>query len=98
MVDIKEKITKLKNAKGWSDYELAKRANVNRTTLHNLFNEKTSPRVDTLISICEAFGVTISEFFNENTTNSEMDFLIISYKSLDDNKKEIIKKIFELLM
>ncbi|MEG9430211.1 MAG: helix-turn-helix transcriptional regulator, partial [Christensenellaceae bacterium] len=65
MIDVLERILELKNERGWSLYKLADEAMLTQSTLSNMFTRKTMPSLYTLNQICEAFGITMSEFFND---------------------------------
>ncbi len=60
---ILEKIDKLRKARGWSINNLAMEAMLTQSTLNNLYARKTDPKISTLQAICNAFGITLSEFF-----------------------------------
>ena len=64
-MDMLNRITKLKEERGWSSYKLAKMANIPQSTLSNLYNRKNHPTIDTLKAICKAFGITLTQFFSE---------------------------------
>ncbi len=100
-MDILERIKSLQNERGWTNYQLAQEAAMTQSTLTNMFTRKTLPSLTTLIAICEAFEITLSEFFNENQTtiilsNEELD-IINSYKKLTKKNKEIIATLLTLL-
>ncbi|MGE8022103.1 helix-turn-helix transcriptional regulator [Peribacillus frigoritolerans] len=48
-------LKKIRNKHGMSISELARRANVNRMTITNIENMKTTPNLDTVIAICKVF-------------------------------------------
>ncbi|MBE7068750.1 MAG: helix-turn-helix transcriptional regulator [Clostridiales bacterium] len=61
-----EKIDKLRKARGWSINNLAMEAMLTQSTLNNLYTRKNDPKISTLQAICNAFGITLSEFFAED--------------------------------
>jgi len=61
-----KKVTELRNERNWSLYRLAKEAGISYSTLNNSFHRNNVPSVSTLIHICDGFGITLSEFFDEN--------------------------------
>ena len=63
---ILEKIDKLRRARGWSINNLAMEAMLTQSTLNNLYTRKTDPKIHTLQAICNAFGITLAEFFAED--------------------------------
>lgn len=60
-----EHIKDLCKKEGWTNYELAKRADLPQSTIVNLFKRTNQPTISTLIKICNAFGITLSSFFAE---------------------------------
>ncbi|MDR0838437.1 MAG: helix-turn-helix transcriptional regulator [Oscillospiraceae bacterium] len=62
-MDILQRITSLREARGWSEYRLAKESSIPQSTLSNLYKRENSPTLSTLSAICAAFGITLSQFF-----------------------------------
>ena len=65
-MNINEKIEKLRFERGWSVYELAQEAGVTQSTLSSMTKRGNPPKIDTLACICEAFGITLAQFFMED--------------------------------
>lgn len=95
MIDVKAKISFLMEVNGWSEYELSKRSGIHRSTIASIARGKNSPRVDTLNEICEAFGISISDFLKEEL--NEIDEIVSKYRRLGEKQKLIVRNIFELL-
>jgi transcriptional regulator with XRE-family HTH domain len=72
-MDTLKRITQLRDERCWSNYKLAKEANISQTTLRNLYNRNTLPSIPTLESICAGFGITLSQFFAEGDEPVELD-------------------------
>lgn len=72
-MNVLEKIDELRLQKGWSVNNLAMEAGLTQSTLNNIYSRKTEPKLSTLRAICDAFGITLSEFFREGsiTDNNE---------------------------
>ena len=70
-MDILEKIDELRKARGWSMYMLALEAGITQSTLLNMYSRGTQPSIKTLTAICQAFGITLSEFFADGKKGSE---------------------------
>lgn len=69
-----EKIDKLRIQRGWSINNLAMEAMLTQSTLNNLYSRKAEPKLSTLRAICDAFDITLSEFFEEeNESDTEID-------------------------
>ncbi len=96
-MNVLEKIDKLMQARGWSDYRLAKESKLSSSTVANLRKRNTIPSVVTLEAICDAFGITLSQFFAENQEmvhlTSEQRDMFDSWTSLTPNQKEIVFNI-----
>ena len=68
-----EKIDKLRIQRGWSIYKLAEEAVLTQSTLYNLYSRKAEPKLSTLRAICDAFEITLSEFFDKDYFNDPED-------------------------
>ena len=64
-----EKIDKLRVQRGWSINNLAMEAMLTQSTINNLYSRKAEPKLSTLRAICDAFEITLSEFFAEEEAN-----------------------------
>ena len=65
MVNVAERITLLMQDRGWSEYRLRKETQLPPSTIANIFHRNTVPSLVTLESICDAFGITLCQFFAE---------------------------------
>ena len=66
MIQVEEiiaRIDELSKNKGWSRYKLNKMADISPSTMNNIYNRKSFPSIPTLIRICDAFGISLAEFF-----------------------------------
>ncbi len=85
-----ERIDQLRNERGWSINYLAMEAMLTQSTINNLYVRKTEPKLSTLRSICNAFGITLSEFFIEDRQEekkSPENELILQIKSLSKTQQ-----------
>ena len=99
-MDILDKIIKLKEEKGWSMYKLAEESMLTQSTLSNMFTRRSDPSISTLSKICNAFGITMSEFFMEsNTAPESADELLLlnNYRKLSPKNKEAVKNLISNL-
>lgn len=90
-MDILKHIIELRDERGWTNYRLAEEAQLNISTLQNMFIRQTMPAMSTITAICDAFGITLSQFFCDNEkslflTNEEIE-LINSFRQLDKKIK-----------
>lgn len=90
-MEILEKIEKLRLEKGWSKNYLAMESGLTQSTLNNLYSRHTDPKITTLRAICNAFGMTLSDFFKDE--NNEDDELIRRVKSLSNKNKTALLQL-----
>lgn len=60
---VQERIRKLMEVKGWSEYRLAKEAHLPQSTISHMFKRNNAPTIPTTEAICHVFGLTLSQFF-----------------------------------
>ena len=70
-MDVFEKIDRLRKERGWSINNLAMEAMLTQSTVSNLYNRRSEPKISTLRSLCDAFGISLSEFFEEDDPTEE---------------------------
>ena len=58
-----ERIEELCDKEGWSHYVLAKRSGISQSTISNMFSRTNQPTFITVAKICDAFGITMAQFF-----------------------------------
>ena len=80
MKDILATITKYRQDRGWTEYQLAERSGLPQSTISSWYRKNIIPTVPSLEKICIAFGITLSQLFaeEENTvslTKSQMKLL-----------------------
>lgn len=96
-MDVIKRIDELKNERGWSDYTLASKSGLSSSTIANMHRRRTVPSVATLNMICSAFGITLSQFFNEDNecipVNDEQADFIKKWSMLTDSQKKIVSDV-----
>ncbi len=97
-MEILEKIKELKDERGWSVYRLADEASLKQSTVANMFARNTNPSIATLQQLCNAFGITLAEFFamDENKNTDEIK-LLSNYRKLSKTNKNIVIGLIEIL-
>ena len=60
---IVQRIQQLTEDKNWSDYRLAREANLSQSTISNLLSRGSYPSLYTLENICSALGMSLTSFF-----------------------------------
>ena len=76
-MDIIDRIDELRRARGWTVNYLAMEAMITQSTLNNIFSRHSEPKICTLRAICDAFGITLSEFFSEEQEEQQDDAALI---------------------
>ena len=66
-----------------------------QSTLNNLYSRKAEPKISTLRAICDAFGISLSDFFREEDENE--DELIRRIKNLSQKNKELLLQLVKNL-
>ncbi len=93
-MDINKKIENLRFQRGWSMYELAQEAGITQSTLTSMIKRGNPPKIDTLECICEAFGITLAQFFMEDEEleilSKDEKELISSFRKLSESKQQAL--------
>lgn len=100
-MNVLEKIKKLQIERGWSTYKLAYEAGLTQSTISNMFARGTCPTVDTLEKICDAFGISLAEFFESDerkahVSSDELE-LLKKFRALKDKEKGAVKSMINAL-
>ena len=81
-----------------SIYALAKNTNLSTSRLSNLLNGKTKPYVYTLLLICDALSISITDLADKDVSMTEDEkWIISSYRSLSTKKKEMLTTYIKML-
>lgn len=78
-MNILDKITKLREERHWSEYQLAEKSGLTQSTISTWYRKNMIPSIASLSKICEAFDITLSQFFMEESDNAT----ILTKKQLD---------------
>lgn len=86
-----DRLRKLMKERGWTEYRLSKECGLSESTLANIFRRNTVPSITTLETICDAFGITLSQFFAEGEMvelTPELKVLFENWVSLTADQKD----------
>ena len=64
--DILAAITEYRQARGWTEYQLAERSGLPQSTISTWYRKNMTPTIASLEKICSAFGITLSQLFAED--------------------------------
>ena len=98
-----KRVTQLREERNWTLYRLAKEADISYSTLSNTFHRNNVPSVSTLMRICEGFGITLSEFFDEGGTMAKQltvsdQKLLADFHRLPRNDKNLVTAYMQGLL
>ena len=95
-MDILDKIDNLRKQRGWSIYKLAEEATLTQSTVANMFARKSLPSINTLKLICEAFNMSLAEFFSEDVV-VEKTTISSKFQKLSERDKKIVNSLIDLM-
>ena len=75
-MDVGERIRLLREKAGFSQNELAGRADVSQTHLRRVELGQAGITVDHLQMVCDALGITLKDFFNVSNEQDELSEVI----------------------
>ena len=82
MKDVRDVITKYREERGWTEYQLAEYSGLPQSTISSWYSKNRLPTLSSLEKICDAFNVTISQLFAEG--NEPV--------SLTDSQKKLLER------
>lgn len=81
-MNVLEKITVLREERHWTEYQLAEKSGLTQSTISSWYRKNLLPTIPSLMKICEAFEITLSHFFLEDSNQSVV---------LNDRQLELLK-------
>lgn len=94
-------LTRLKlicDQKKLTTYSLSKTTGLSTSSLSNLMKGKTKPYIYTLLIICNALEIPLSDLFEHREPEQEDEWQIISkYHSLPQEKKKLFRIYLDML-
>lgn len=66
MINVLERITAMREERHWTEYQLAEKSGLTQSTISSWYRKNMFPTIPSLIKICDAFGITLSQFFLED--------------------------------
>ena len=97
-MDILDKILKLREKKGWTEYRLADESKLPQSTISSWYRKNMTPSFASLEKICMAFGITLSQFFADEKSlvdlTDEQRKMLEEWNALTPGQKE---SVFNLL-
>lgn len=101
MKKILDKIVKMREARGWSEYQLSVEAGMLQSTISGWYTKGKSPTVPSLQKICDAFGITLSQLFSEEgeavMLTEKQKELLDNWIHLESNQQEALLAFLKLM-
>lgn len=99
MKDILTVITQYREARGWTEYQLAERSGLPQSTISSWYRKNMMPSISSLEKICTAFGITLSQLFAENNapvslTESQKK-LLEHWSKLSEDQQAVLLALIE---
>ena len=96
-MNIIDRIHELRKERNWSIYTLALEAGLTQSTLASMLARNTPPKIETLQALCDAFKITLAQFFLEDEqieilSGNEKQFLNL-YRRLPAKKQQALLEI-----
>jgi transcriptional regulator with XRE-family HTH domain len=83
---IRERITQLRLEKGVSEYQMSYDLGHSRGYIYNISSGKALPPMKEFLAICDYFGITPQQFFDESTDSPQLiQRAAEGMRQLDDN-------------
>ena len=96
---IRNRITELRLQKNKSEYQLSYALGHSRGYIYNISSGKALPSMSEFLSICDYFGITPAEFFDERTEISpDIEKAVNLVKKLSNDDLRLLLEIMERLL
>lgn len=92
---ITNRIKELCDKRQMSMYALSKKTGISQSSLSNLMKRGSTPTFYTLDRICDGLGITLSQFFTEDISKSDLSSeqkrVLETWESLTDKEKAAVE-------
>ena len=99
--DVLTTIAIYREARGWSEYQLAERSGLPQSTISSWYRKNLIPTLPSLRKICDAFGITLSQFFAEGdvavSLTASQKKLLKSWSRLNQEQQHAIITLIETM-
>ena len=102
MSDFLSTIVKYREARGWTEYQLAERSGLPQSTISSWYRRNMKPTIYSLEKICDAFGITLSQLFLEEgdvvTLTPTQKNLLEKWAKLDDAQQKALLQLMDVMI
>ena len=90
-------ITAYREERNWSLYDLATHAEMKSTTISTWYNNNATPSIPSLVKICDAFQITLSEFFAKAEGNESAPVVLTPWSVLRPDQQEAVLSLLNTI-
>lgn len=95
---IRNRITELRIQKDVSEYRMNLDLGQNRNYIQGITSGKALPSMAQFLNICEYFGITPMQFFDQGTLHSQRHSnALTSTEALESHDMQLMQRLFERL-
>ncbi len=95
---VRNRISQLRISKGVSEYQMSYDLGHSRGYIYNISSGKALPPMSEFFAICNYFGITPGEFFDEKNSNPELvNKAAEELKTMDERDIRLILQFIERL-
>ena len=97
-MEVNERIRALLAERGWTPYRLAKESGLSDGTVGNIFRRNTVPSMATLEALCSGLGITLAQFFAEDSLvemTPELKELFDDWVDLTAEQKDAVRHMIK---
>lgn len=70
MINVLERITEMREERHWTEYQLAEKSGLTQSTISSWYRKGMLPTIPSLLKICDAFGISVSQFFLDDSSHT----------------------------
>lgn len=100
---IMHRIVDICRTRGISQTALAKAADLSKSTVHDLFNDKNKPYMFTIYKLCNALEISVKLLLEDEISKDGNDLasdeldLLMRYSNMSKGKKQLLRIFVEML-
>ncbi|WP_409969820.1 helix-turn-helix domain-containing protein [Bengtsoniella intestinalis] len=99
MKDILGEISKLREARKWSEYDLAKKSGLTQSTISTWYRKNQIPTIASLNKVCIGFGISLSQFFAEGdepmSLTQEQREMLDKWSMLNKKQQQVLAELLD---
>ena len=99
-MDVIQRIKQLAIEREWTEYRLVKESGLAPSTIANIYHRDTIPSIPTLEVLCNAFGITLSQFFSEGemvSLSGEQTKVLELWATITPHQREVVLELLKVM-